>query len=62
MLARRAPSTSIAISATWVGLRPTRTPFSSSASALAWAVPAEPETIAPAWPMVFPGGAVKPAM
>ena len=45
-----------------VGLRPTRTPFASSASAFAWAVPFEPETIAPAWPIVLPGGAVKPAM
>ena len=29
--------------------------------ALAEAVPAEPDTIAPAWPMVFPSGAVNPA-
>jgi hypothetical protein len=28
---------------------------------LAWAVPEEPETMAPAWPMVLPSGAVKPA-
>ena len=34
----------------------------SSASCLAAAVPAVPETIAPAWPIVLPGGAVKPAM
>ena len=26
------------------------------------AVPSEPDTIAPAWPIVLPGGAVKPAM
>ena len=26
------------------------------------AVPFEPETMAPAWPIVLPGGAVKPAM
>ena len=57
-----APRISTAISATWVGLRPTRTPLASSASALAAAVPWEPDTIAPAWPIVFPGGAVKPAM
>ena len=53
---------STAISATSVGVRPTRTPRASSASALAAAVPRDPETIAPAWPMVLPGGAVKPAM
>src|SRR5436190_471251 len=53
---------STAISATCVGVRPTRTPFASSASAFAAAVPCEPDTIAPAWPIVFPGGAVKPAM
>ena len=29
-----------------MGLRPTRTPLASSASALAWAVPLEPLTIA----------------
>ena len=58
--ARRAISTTI--SATWVGVRPTRTPSASSASALAAAVPCEPDTIAPAWPIVLPGGAVKPAM
>ena len=48
--------------ATSVGVRPTRTPLASSASAFAAAVPCEPETIAPAWPIVLPGGAVKPAM
>ena len=56
------PAISAAISATSVGVRPTRTPLASSASALAFAVPAVPETIAPAWPIVLPGGAVKPAM
>jgi hypothetical protein len=35
-------------SATSVGLRPTRMPAASSASALAWAVPLDPEMIAPA--------------
>ena len=40
--------TSTAISATSVGVRPTRTPFASSARAFAAAVPAVPETIAPA--------------
>ena len=57
-----AASSETASSATWVGVRPTRTPLASSASALALAVPCEPDTIAPAWPMVLPGGAVKPAM
>ena len=60
--AERFPSSETASSATWVGVRPTRTPRRSSASALARAVPCEPETIAPAWPIVLPGGAVKPAM
>ncbi len=56
----------LAISATsWavsVGVVPTRMPQDSSTSFFAWAVPDEPEMIAPAWPIVFPGGAVKPAM
>jgi hypothetical protein len=43
------------------GLRPTRHPAFSSASILAAAVPLEPETMAPAWPIFFPGGAVTPA-
>jgi hypothetical protein len=56
------PRTSTAIEAASVGVRPTRTPLASSASALAAAVPEEPETIAPAWPICLPAGAVKPAM
>ena len=48
-------------SAVSLGVLPTRTPAFSSASFLAWAVPEEPEMIAPAWPMVLPSGAVKPA-
>ena len=44
-----------------LGVLPTRTPTFSSASFLAWAVPAEPEMIAPAWPIVLPSGAVNPA-
>ena len=60
--ARVPPRISTAISETCVGVRPTRTPLASSASALAAAVPCEPDTIAPAWPIVLPGGAVKPAM
>ena len=59
---RSEPAISAASCATSVGVRPTRTPRASSASCLATAVPAVPETIAPAWPIVLPGGAVKPAM
>src|SRR5579884_764948 len=55
-------SSEAASSATCVGVRPTRTPRLSSACAFARAVPREPETIAPAWPIVLPGGAVNPAM
>src|SRR5690606_1555856 len=44
-----------------LGVLPTFTPAASRASCLAWAVPAEPGTIAPAWPMVLPSGAVNPA-
>ena len=44
-----------------LGVRPTRTPTFSSASFFAWAVPEEPDTMAPAWPMVLPSGAVNPA-
>lgn len=36
------------------GVLPTRTPAASSASFLASAVPDEPETIAPACPIVLP--------
>jgi hypothetical protein len=53
--------TSRARRAVSLGVRPTRTPTFSSASFLAWAVPDEPDTMAPAWPMVFPSGAVNPA-
>src|SRR4029453_16512863 len=45
-----------------VGVVPTRIPRASSASFFACAVPSEPEMIAPACPIVFPGGAVKPAL
>ena len=41
-------------------LSPPPSPF--RASILAWAVPCEPEMIAPAWPIFLPGGAVTPAM
>jgi hypothetical protein len=53
------PATSCAAS---VGVVPTRTPRASNASFFACAVPEEPEMIAPAWPIVFPCGAVNPAM
>ena len=43
------------------GVLPTRTPAASNACCLAWAVPDEPDTIAPACPMVLPSGAVNPA-
>ena len=43
------------------GVLPTLTPTASRASCFACAVPAEPDTIAPAWPIVLPSGAVKPA-
>lgn len=45
-----------------LGVLPTRTPAASSATFFASAVPEEPEMMAPACPMVLPGGAVKPAM
>src|SRR5688572_4452719 len=44
------------------GLFTVRTPARSSALNLSAAVPLPPETIAPAWPMRLPGGAVTPAM
>ena len=56
------PAISAASSATSVGVWPTRTPRASSASCLAFGRARVPETIAPAWPIVLPGGAVKPAM
>ena len=43
------------------GVLPTLTPAASRASFLACAVPDEPETMAPAWPIVLPSGAVNPA-
>ena len=43
------------------GVLPTLTPAASRASFFACAVPEDPDTIAPAWPMVLPSGAVKPA-
>ena len=53
---------SATICATSVGVVPTAIPRASSASFFPCAVPDEPEMIAPAWPIVFPDGAEKPAM
>lgn len=47
--------------AVWLGVVPTVTPAASRAVFLAVAVPVVPEMMAPAWPMVLPSGAVKPA-
>src|SRR5690606_19603376 len=44
-----------------LGVLPTLTPAASRASFLAWAVPEDPDTIAPACPIVLPSGAVNPA-
>src|SRR5690606_26386463 len=49
------------IAAVSEGVLPTRTPAASRASFLACAVPEAPDTMAPAWPMVLPSGASKPA-
>jgi hypothetical protein len=43
-------------------LRTVLTPASSRAANFSSAVPLPPETMAPAWPMRFPAGAVTPAM
>ena len=48
-------------SAVSLGVLPTLTPTFSKAIFLASAVPLDPETIAPACPIVLPSGAVKPA-
>ena len=57
--ARARAATSCAVS---VGVVPTWMPRASSASFFPCAVPDEPEMIAPACPIVLPGGAVNPAM
>ena len=54
-------TTSTMASPASVGLRATVTPAPERASILAWAVPLEPEMMAPAWPILRPGGAVTPA-
>ena len=55
-------SASATNSATSEGFVAARMPAAPSASLLASAVLSPPETIAPAWPIVLPSGAVKPAM
>ena len=45
-----------------VGLSPTCTPAARKASILPCAVPVLPDTMAPAWPILRPAGAVTPAM
>ena len=61
-LGRQSPFTMSAMrSPASVGFWATLTPAAASASILAWAVPLEPEMMAPAWPIFFPGGAVTPA-
>ncbi len=56
------PSASATSSATSDGLVAARMPAPRRASLLASAVLSPPETMAPAWPIVLPSGAVKPAM
>ena len=48
-------------SAVSLGVLPTFTPAACRASFLASAVPEERVTMAPAWPIVLPSGAVNPA-
>ena len=50
------------VSAISLGVAATPMPAALKASILAAAVPLPPETMAPAWPMRRPGGAVAPAM
>ena len=59
---RRQRASSAASWAVSVGVVPTLIPFASRAFFFPSAVPEEPEMIAPAWPIVLPGGAVNPAM
>ncbi len=46
----------------WAGDGVTQTPAASNAEILLCAVPLPPEIMAPAWPILRPGGAVTPAM
>ena len=54
-------TTAAIISPASVGFCATCTPASRKASIFAAAVPLPPDTIAPAWPIFLPGGAVTPA-
>ena len=56
------PRTSATSSATSEGFVAARMPAPRRASLFASAVLSPPETMAPAWPIVLPSGAVKPAM
>src|SRR5438874_1092392 len=58
----RAPFRRILKSAIAEGVLATAMPAALKAAILAAAVPLPPLTIAPAWPMRRPGGAVAPAM
>ena len=58
----RAPRMSAILRPASVGFSTTCTPAADRASILAWAVPLDPEMMAPAWPIFLPGGAVTPAM
>src|ERR687886_2014735 len=62
MLTQETPSASATSSPTSEGFVAARMPALLSASLFASAVLSPPETIAPAWPIVLPSGAVKPAM
>ena len=55
-------TTSTIFSPASVGFWATMAPTAASAAILACAVPWEPEMMAPAWPILRPGGAVTPAM
>lgn len=55
-------TTSTILSPASVGFWATVAPTAASASIFACAVPWEPEMMAPAWPILRPGGAVTPAM
>src|SRR5262249_26163559 len=58
----QSPLPSRTIDAAPRGVPPRRPWLLASGSVFAAAEPAEPLTIAPAWPIVLPGGAVTPAM
>src|SRR5207237_1902171 len=55
-------STDLSVFPISAGLRVTLIPDASITASFSCAVPLPPEMIAPAWPILFPGGAVTPAM